>query len=408
MLTIYYLLDKREPYKRSKSTPIIADVKYHHGNQRRHFRFSTGLTCNPKNFHLQQLHGRESNADIKNLMLRRIKEKAEGIYHTGLSRGELPDPQTFKNRLKDALKEAETEKTTLDYLDAYIAHIESKKKSKSFISAMKKLKEVLKELNDKGVSLRFQDITLDFETKYRQHLNDRGYGVNTVSSYVKRLKMFLNWSSKNNLNQNQNYKLFELHHESREIIALSETEVEAIANLPIPKHKHIETGGTKLIRDWLIISTQTALRYSDFPKVAAPKLVPVTGGYDIHVNRTQKTKENVVIPVSRLLYKILKQYDFNVPLPPSNQKFNAGLKRIAGLAKIDKPISSHTGRKTFCTTNYRRGVPVAQIMKISGHKTEKEFYKYIGVSLSENAALVRSTSQEFIIEAEETKMVVNK
>lgn len=221
-----------------------------------------------------------------------------------------------------------------------------------------------------------------------------------MSAYIKRLKMFLNWAWKNNLHQNQIYKLFEMEEEAREIIALEEMEVETIAGLNIPTHKHIDHGGTKLIRDWLIISTQTALRYSDFPKVAQPELVKVAGGYDLHVKRTQKTKEDVVIPVSRLLYRIFQEYDFDVPLPPSNQKFNAGLKRIADKAKLKKVISSHTGRKTFATINYKRGVPVPQIMKITGHRTEKEFYKYIGVSLSENAALVRGTSADFQIEHE--------
>lgn len=236
-------------------------------------------------------------------------------------------------------------------------------------------------------------------------LNDREYGVNTVSAYIKRLKMFMNWAAKNNLHQNQIYKLFEMQEEAREIIALSEPEVEQIACLNIPVHKHIESGGTKICRDWFIISTQTALRYSDFPKLALAldKIIQVPGGFDIAI-KTTKTKTDVVIPVSRLLYKILTEYNFKIPLPPSNQKYNAGLKRIAKLAGLNKEISSHTGRKTFCTTMYRRGVPVAQIMKISGHKTEKEFYKYIGVGLTENAALVRETSSDFQFESSQLKI----
>ena len=292
-----------------------------------------------------------------------------------------------------------TERNTLSHLQDYICYITAKKKSKSFIHAITKMKDVLAELRDEGVSIRFEDINLPFETRFLKLLSDRGYGVNTVSAYIKRLKMFLNWAWKNNLHQNQIYKQFEMKEEAGEIIALTEMEVETIAGLDIPSHKHIATGGTKLVRDWLIISTQTALRFSDFPKVAQPELIKVTGGFDLKV-KTQKTKEDVVIPVSRLLYRIFQEYNLNVPLPPSNQKYNAGLKRIADKVKLKKEISSHTGRKTFATINYKRGVPVPQIMKITGHRTEKEFYKYIGVSLSENAAMVRETSKDFQFEHE--------
>lgn len=406
MIAVYYLLDNRKAYKGSKTVPLLADVKYSYGDKSEHFRFSVGISCNPKNFDRQTIHGRESNAGQKIALLDKIRQTSEAIYLDGLQKGQMPDREVFKIRIKGALQEAEIEKTTLNHFDDYLAHIKSRKKSPSFIVAMNKLREALVEMRDNGNSIRLEDVNLNFETKFRTLLNERDYKTNTIGAYIKRLKMFLNWCAKNNLHQNQMYKLFQIEEESREIIALSETEVQMVADLKIPTHKHIEAGGTKLVRDWLIIATQTGLRYSDFPKVAAPKLVPVTGGFDLHV-KTQKTKQDVVIPVSRLLYQIFEEHDFNVPLPPSNQKFNAGLKRVAEKANLGKVISSHTGRKTFCTINYRRGVPVPQIMKISGHKTEKEFYKYIGVSLTENAALVRVTSTDFQIEGK-PKMAVNK
>ena len=40
-------------------------------------------------------------------------------------------------------------------------------------------------------------------------------------------------------------------------------------------------------------------------------------------------------------------------------------------------MSSHTGRRSFCTNFYNEGVAIAAIMSISGHQTEKEFRKYI-------------------------------
>jgi integrase len=73
---------------------------------------------------------------------------------------------------------------------------------------------------------------------------------------------------------------------------------------------------------------------------------------------------------------------------------NKNLKVIASLAEIDKLIGTHTGRRTFCTIQYNAKIPIQQIMKISSHKTEREFYKYIGVDEKENAELFRNAQSE--------------
>lgn len=395
-MKIYFFLDRRKVNKRKKSLSILANVKYTVSDQETVFRFSTGLSCSPASFRNQTVFGSDPNAEEKNTLLKKIRATAEDLYLNGIATGIIKGPQALKAAILSKLTAAEVETSTLQHLDAYIEFLQLKKKSKSYISGMRKLKAFLLELEIKGMSLHFDSIKADFEIQMLKYLAEKGFAPNTVGSYVKRLKIFLNWCLKRNLTTNLIYKNFEITQEAGEVIALSETEVESISNLNIPAHKHIYEGGTKLIRDWFIISTQTGLRYSDFKKLADAKLIPVTGGYDIHI-KTQKTKAEVVIPVSRLLYKYLKEHEFNVPLPPSNQKYNKGLERIQKLAKITKKITSHTGRKSFCTIQYRKGVPVNQIMKISGHKTEKEFYKYIGVSLSENAAMVRQNNPDFQI-----------
>lgn len=43
-------------------------------------------------------------------------------------------------------------------------------------------------------------------------------------------------------------------------------------------------------------------------------------------------------------------------------------------------ISSHTGRRTFATNAYLSDVPTLDIMRITGHKTEKAFLRYVRLS----------------------------
>jgi integrase len=106
-------------------------------------------------------------------------------------------------------------------------------------------------------------------------------------------------------------------------------------------------------------------------------------------------------------------------LPPaiSNQKLNEYLKELCELvptlhAPIDKEhkknlntktkgpklikpkmkfelVSTHTARRSFATNNYNKGISANILMKITGHKTEKSFYKYIRVTPKENAQRLR-------------------
>ena len=48
-------------------------------------------------------------------------------------------------------------------------------------------------------------------------------------------------------------------------------------------------------------------------------------------------------------------------------------------------IHTHTARRSFCTNMYLKKMPVFDIMLFSGHKTEKEFYKYIRIKGEERA-----------------------
>jgi integrase len=51
-------------------------------------------------------------------------------------------------------------------------------------------------------------------------------------------------------------------------------------------------------------------------------------------------------------------------------------------------IKTHTARRSGATYMYLDGVPNLSIMKITGHKTEREFLKYIRVSKEETAEML--------------------
>ena len=62
-----------------------------------------------------------------------------------------------------------------------------------------------------------------------------------------------------------------------------------------------------------------------------------------------------------------------------------GGKRHTETFKKFELITTHTARRSFATNAYLQNVPTISIMKITGHRTEKSFLKYIKISQEDNA-----------------------
>lgn len=55
-------------------------------------------------------------------------------------------------------------------------------------------------------------------------------------------------------------------------------------------------------------------------------------------------------------------------------------------------IGTHTARRSFCTNAYLSKMPVIDIMALSGHTTEREFYNYIKVTPQERAVKIADSA----------------
>ncbi len=127
-----------------------------------------------------------------------------------------------------------------------------------------------------------------------------------------------------------------------------------------------------------------------------------------------KTKHWVVIPLRNEASEIFERlFSDSVP-KTSNPEFNCYIKEIGRLAGLcfsikhscmkgnkevfeTKPkyawITSHTCRRSFCTNEFLAGTPVELIMKISGHKSMKDFYRYIKIAPEQAGQRIREIWQ---------------
>jgi integrase len=163
------------------------------------------------------------------------------------------------------------------------------------------------------------------------------------------------------------------------------------------------------VRDIFLIACYTGLRISDYSKIIQKNII-----HDGKILKvlTEKTNEEVFIPLNSHVKLLLAKYNHSIKMI-SQQRFNEYLKEVCELAKINeaitfyqtrgdervqitlpkyKLVTSHTARRSFATNAFKAGLPTISIMKITGHKTERSFLKYIKITKEENAKLIMKHS----------------
>ena len=189
---------------------------------------------------------------------------------------------------------------------------------------------------------------------------------------------------------------FKILEEEADTIYLSTKEIRVLYELDLEGHPEWTR-----FRDMFVLGCFTGLRFSDFNEI---KPNDIRDG--VLYKKQSKSDKWVVIPLRFEAHDILiNRFKGKVP-KTSNAELNRYIKKVGKLAGIDSPvtisckkgnqdiisvkpkfslITTHTCRRSFCTNEYLAGTPAELIMKISGHKSIKDFYKYIRIS-SEEAA----------------------
>ena len=247
------------------------------------------------------------------------------------------------------------------------------------------LKNHLEEFQKKkNFKIDFDTIGKDFYLKFTDYLRGEGLKPNTIGAHIKRIKRLMNEALEDNLTTNQDHhkRDFKVIKVDVDTVYLTENEIMALYEM------EIEVPSKRKIRDIFVLNCFTGLRHSDWDKVSFDNL---------HENKlyikTQKTNEPVIIPVKPLVLEILNRY--NQIQVPTLQKTNEAIRWIGekafekklGSGNIKKwlEIRTHTVRRSFATNAYLAGIPMRDIMQITGHRTTESFLKYIRVTKLETA-----------------------
>lgn len=383
--------------------------------------YSTGLKIKPHLWNNKEAKPYYRAKQIKtfsyqnfNTKLDDIENGAKEVYNTFQAKGILPDPKTLKKAFEKQLREQptisteEAEKPNLNqYIKRFISDMETVRRltekkrrySKGFIKGIKNFQMCFDQYQENhNVVLDYSSITLDFYDEFIKYFTDKGYAINTIGRLIKQLKLIMHAARDHSLHNNTEIdrRKFKAITEKVHSIYLSEKELEAMYKLDSSKLTKLQEEA----RDIFLIGCYTAQRFSDYSRIRKKH---IKGGIIELIQ--QKTGEKVFIPIRPELMKIFEKYDYNIP-KTYEQKVNARIKEVGEIAKINETIISettrgglkleskqpkyeliktHTARRSGCTNMYLAGIPTLDIMKLSGHKTEKEFLKYINVTKKQTA-----------------------
>lgn len=251
----------------------------------------------------------------------------------------------------------------------------------------------------------YDDITMEFYRAFVHFCNERKYSPQTTGKHIKALKEIMAASRKEQIHNNlqTTTREFKTLSGTSDTIYLTANEVNAMENVDLSAFPQL-----KLACDIFLCGIYTLQRFSDYSRINPANIIPLSNNKKAVKLKQAKTGTEVVIPVSSSLDSILKKYNYTLPKITS-QKLNRDIKDVAYLANIVstvehheqkgieivktlvekyKLISSHTARRTGATLLYLETRNTLACMKLTGHKTEKEFLKYIRFSAEENAIML--------------------
>ncbi|MCF7561613.1 site-specific integrase [Sabulilitoribacter multivorans] len=403
-------------------TSIILDYSF--GRNKR-IKFATGYKVSPKNWDkthqriraIATINNREKvNSDL-------LKFSAEFLDAvTGLNEEEKQSRQILKSILINIIRGGDDTKKAFtsffEFADDYIERREKQSKTissvklsiitvRSYKQTINRLKEFNKKVN---YNLDFDSIDLKFYYAFVKFLEDTNYSINTIGKHIKNLTTILNKATEEGVNTNLKYKNSEFKVLSEESISiyLTEAEIDSLYKVDLSKTKDWE-----LARDIFLIGYYTGQRVSDYNGIKMEQIKSFNGRGVIEFKQ-QKTNKLIYVPLHSRIKEIMNKRYNGFPPPKLNAPdINEFIKEAGRKAEIEEPIiikkkvkgeiitetvpkfsliQSHTARRSFCTNAYLSKMPTIDIMSISGHSTEREFYKYIKVTPQERAVKIADSA----------------
>jgi integrase len=378
--------------------------------------YPTGLKTNKDGWNevRELLHTSRAKPQIfdDNAYLKNLRGTAESIYSEYRFKREPLNNVIFRAELDRIVKNKRVIEVDKMTLFKFIPKMIEEKKSSRSRGTWKVYQTTFNHLTSfckiTRNELDFNDINVDFAHEFMEYLYDAPLELSTnyVSKLFENLCYFMHEAYEREYHTNLNYtkKVFKIPKEPTYSTYLNENEIEKILNFNLSDNKRLEKA-----RDLFLVGCYTGLRYGDFSMLEPSHITYVeenNNRIQVIKKTTDKTIAPVSIPIVAELKSIIEKYNGGFPEKITIQRLNEYIKEVCQMIGFDEilvfPVNkggvstdqkfkkyelirTHTARRSYATNMHLRNMSSIEIMRITGHKTETQFLKYIRTTNDENA-----------------------
>lgn len=282
-----------------------------------------------------------------------------------------------------------------DFIDEYLS---TSKKSATYKQSLKNAGNHLQMFSLATQISVYTNLNEQIMENFAYYLLEQNLMLSTVKNNVSRIKYLISKAHRAGYETDLAIDDFTTPDEEAAAIFLTMREILKIHRYTALTSREIE------IKDYFVIGCLTALRFSDYSRLQAKHFIR-----NKIIIKTKKTNTPVQIPIHPIVKELIQKYNKQLPPPPSIQHFNRKIKEICKKIRLTKKvlyerqhghirvtkmlpmykfISSHTARRSAATNMYLAGIMPFRIMLITGHKTEKSFFRYIRITREENVKVL--------------------
>ena len=255
---------------------------------------------------------------------------------------------------------------------------------------------------DEMFDVDFDTIDMGFYYEFIEYMQDKtkkdgtNYSVNTIGKHIKTLCTILNEATALEYNTRLAYKSadFKIVSEITTAIYLTNDELQKMINLDLSKHPKHEKA-----RDIFIMGAETGQRVSDFNRFSECIIETNDKKERYFVVNQKKTGNKVHCFITPVMKQLMDaRYKSEAPSKMIEQHINKYIKEVAEMTNIEdvvvferteggvkverkipkyRLVATHSARRSYSTNKFKAGLKPSEIMHLTGHKTEREFLKYI-------------------------------
>ena len=398
-----------------KDKKKVSPINLVFGYKGKKFKYSTGYKAcyDDWDFSKQRIKSNKSiliNAREVNNLLNLIETSLSKEYSKYISEQVIVTNELLKSFLDKLLnKKIEVEQTKrfptfFEFSYDLLAVKKVKLASATYNSYRQTLVKLETYSKERRIQITFDSFDKKFVSSFSTFLEEHyDHQQNSLSKHFKNLKTYLIEASNRGLIKNNNFivKDFSYPTEDTTAIYLDEKELKNMFDENLSDNRTME-----LARDIFLIGCYIGQRVSDYNGLTKNDMV-LKNGVQYFKIRQSKTKTDVLCPITKEIVEIMKLRHNKLPPKKLNEQdindeikklgkrlgfaekikceYTKGGKKVVEMIPKYNLIHTHTARRSFCTNMYLKKMSVFDIMLFSGHKTEKEFYKYIRIKGEERA-----------------------